>query len=191
MINYPNGKKFQSEKNINYSRRGMSLEEDLNDTNKFYLENDIAAIYKKPTPITIVNVDYKSRSTAKITEAYFQTPSTTDYNGVYKGKYLDFEAKETHSKTSLVLSIFHPHQIAHLRRVIKYGGIGFIIVRFSELGETFIVFAQNLFDYLDTFERKSIPHQWFIENGKLIPYRYQKKVDYLNEIDKYLLEEKQ
>ena len=83
MINYPNGKKNSNEKTINYANRGMSLEDDLNDTNKYYLQNDIAAVYKKPTPITIVNVEYKSRSTAKITEAYFQVPSTTDYNGVY------------------------------------------------------------------------------------------------------------
>lgn len=191
MINYPNGKKFQSEKNINYARRGMSLEEDLNDTNKYYLETDVAAIYKKPTPVTIVNVDYKSRSTAKITEAYFQTPSTTDYNGVYKGKYLDFEAKETHSKTSLVLSIFHPHQLAHLRRVIKYGGIGFVIIRFSELGETYLVYASDLFEFIDSTSKHSIPYKWFTEKGKMIPYRYQKKVDYLNVIDEYLSEENQ
>ena len=191
MINYPNGKKFQNEKNINYARRGMSLEEDLNDTNKYYLETDVAAIYKKPTPVTIVNVDYKSRSTAKITEAYFQTPSTTDYNGVYKGRYLDFEAKETRSKTSLVLSIFHPHQLTHLRKVIKYGGIGFVIIRFSELSETYLVFAIDLFEYIDATSKQSIPYKWFKEKGKLIPYRFQKKVDYLNVIDKYLSEEKQ
>ncbi|MDO4378439.1 MAG: Holliday junction resolvase RecU [Erysipelotrichia bacterium] len=191
MINYPNGKKFQSDKSINYARRGMSLEEDLNDTNKYYLENDIAAIYKKPTPITVVNVEYKSRSTAKITEAYFQVPSTTDYNGIYKGKYLDFEAKETKSKTSLVLSIFHPHQLTHLRRVERYGGIGFVIIRFSELDQTFLVYASKLFSYIDNTAKKSIPYKWFLENGTMIPYRYQKKVDYLNEIDKYLLEEKQ
>ena len=56
MINYPNGKKNSNEKTINYANRGMSLEDDLNDTNKYYLQNDIAAVYKKPTPITIVNV---------------------------------------------------------------------------------------------------------------------------------------
>lgn len=190
MVNYPNGKSFQTTKSINYSRRGMSLEDDLNATNRYYLEADIAAIYKKPTPITIVNVDYQSRSTAKITEAYFQTPSTTDYNGVYKGLYLDFEAKETHSNTSLVLSMIHPHQLQHLARVVKYQGIGFMIVRFTNLNQTFFVFADRLLDYLATTTRKSIPLSWFQKNGELIPFNYTIRVDYLKIIDKYVLEEK-
>ena len=34
-----------------------------------------------------MKVDYPNRSHAKIVEAYYQTPSTTDYNGIYRGKY--------------------------------------------------------------------------------------------------------
>lgn len=190
MVNYPSGRSFNQNKNINYSRRGMSLEDDLNDTNKYYLDADIAAVYKKPTPITIVTVDYKSRSTAKITEAYFQTPSTTDYNGVYKGLYLDFEAKETHSNTSLVLSMIHPHQLTHMERVIKHNGVAFLIVRFAGLDETYFVFAEKLLGFIKTTTRKSVPHDWFVQNGYLIPYKYNIKVDYLKVIDKYVLEEK-
>ena len=56
MINYPNGSRVKIEKSIDYGRRGMSLEDDLNATNKYYLESDIAAVYKKPTPIQITKV---------------------------------------------------------------------------------------------------------------------------------------
>ncbi len=186
MVNYPNGKFSNRSKIINYSRRGMSLEEDLNQTNKYYLEIDRAVIYKKPTPVTIVDVDYKSRSTARITEAYFQSPSTTDYNGIYKGLYLDFEAKETSSKTSLVLAMIHPHQLEHMRRIVEHKGIGFLIVRFSYHDETFLVFAKDLFDFLKKTKRKSIPYSWFKEKGIIIPYHYQIKVDYLSVIDSHI-----
>ena len=105
MINYPNGKKYNNNhNNTSASNRGMALEDDINATNKYYLETDIANIHKKPTPIQIVHVDYPARNMAKITEAYFKVPSTTDYNGVYRGKAIDFEAKECASKTAFPLS---------------------------------------------------------------------------------------
>ena len=82
------------------SRRGMSLESDINTACQYYLDLDKANIHKKPTPITIVKVDYPSRNKAKITEAYFKVPSTTDYNGIYRGYYVDFEAKECRCRSS-------------------------------------------------------------------------------------------
>ena len=73
---------------INNKNRGMSLEQEINETNDYYRLNDIAVINKKATPITVVKcVDNK------ITEAYFSEKSTTDYNGVYNGLYIDFEVK--------------------------------------------------------------------------------------------------
>ena len=164
------------------------MEEDLaiQTLNKYYLENDVAVVYKKPTPVKVVK-----QINEKIVSAFFEKPSTTDYNGVYKGKYLDFEAKETKSKTSLVLSIFHPHQLQHLERVVRYGGIGFTIIRFKEYDETYFVKAEILLNKINSSDKKSIPYNWFKENGILIPYRYQKKVDYLKVIDEYILEEQQ
>jgi len=69
----------------------MELEEDINFANKYYLNNDIAVIHKKPIPIQIVEVNYPSRSSAMITKAFYKTPSTTDYNGLWNGKYIDFD----------------------------------------------------------------------------------------------------
>ena len=120
-MNYPNKKKIINENYIYYGKRGMNLEDDINSSNKYYLDNDIAVIYKKPTPIKVVKVDYNKRINTKITEAYYEIPSTTDYNGIYKGKYIDFEAKETKSKTSFSLNNIHKHQIDHLIKVKNHG----------------------------------------------------------------------
>ena len=81
---------YTHKKGVNFSDRGMTLEQQINESNKYYLTEEIAVVHKKPTPIQIVKVDYPKRSKAVIREAYFRQASTTDYNGVYKGYYLDF-----------------------------------------------------------------------------------------------------
>lgn len=65
-MNYPGGIKKQTKHEVSYSNRGMSLEADINETNLYYRNNDIAIIYKKPTPITVSRVDYHSRIDAVI-----------------------------------------------------------------------------------------------------------------------------
>src|SRR5690625_4098249 len=152
-MRYPQGIRRSNEQSIanhqSYSNRGMNLEEDINLTNKYYLAMNLAVIHKKPTPVQIVNVNYPKRSAAVITEAYFQQASTTDYNGIYRGKYIDFEAKETRSTTSFPLANVHEHQINHMRSVIEHGGISFMIIRFTNLNETYFYKATNLFQYWD------------------------------------------
>ena len=183
-MNYPSGIKNKFSKTISHSNRGMTLENDLNETNQYYLNNNIGIIYKKPTPITIVDVDYRSRKDAIITKAYFKTPSTTDYNGIYKGKYIDFEAKETISNTSFPLHNIHTHQIEHLRMVDLHGGIAFLIIRFAKLDLTYLLFYKDLETFIILDKKKSIPLQYFKDHGLLISNKYNPRVDYLNIIDK-------
>ena len=172
--------------NTIYANRGMGLETEINETNTFYLLNDIAVIHKKPTHITINKVDYYSKEHAMIKEGYFKTPSTTDYNGIYKGKYIDFEAKETKQKTSFPLNNIHKHQIEHLKKIVNHGGIGFIIVRFTSLNQTYYLKAEDLFEFFDSNNRKSIPIEFFKKKGYLIKDKYQPRVDYLEIVDKIL-----
>ena len=185
MVNYPKGiKKTATVHKNSTSNRGMDLENEINKTNLYYLDNDIAVVYKKPTPITIVKVDYPKRSAAKVTEAYFQVPSTTDYNGLYKGQYIDFEAKECASKTSFPLSSIHKHQLEHLKRIIKNGGIAFLIIRFTIYNETYFIKADRFLAFIENSTRKSVPYSWFQENGSLISGTYVKPVDYIEIVKK-------
>lgn len=181
-MRYPAGLNKNFKGTIHYDNRGMNLEADLNATNEYYRNMDIGVIYKKPTPITIVKVDYPSRYEAVIKEAYFRTPSTTDYNGVYKGRYIDFEAKET-SLNYFPISNIHEHQIKHLKQVIKNDGIGFIIVSFTKFNKVFLLTADKLIEYIENSKRKSIPLDYFEENGYLIKTGYNPRLNYLKIID--------
>ena len=183
-MNYPNGIKKKSVASITtHKNRGMNLESELNITNEYYKEIDKAYIYKKTTPIKITKVDYPSRDKATIKEAFFTVPSTTDYNGLYKGKYIDFEAKETKSSTAFALANIHAHQITHLKNIDKHQGIAFLIVRFSVLNETYLLTAKNLINFIENTERKSIPIEYFRKNAYLLKDGYRPRIDYLKIVD--------
>ena len=186
-MNYPNGiKRLNINKETTYKNRGMSLENEINSANEYYRIMDLAYIYKKPTPIKIVKTDYPSRDKAVIREAYFTIPSTTDYNGLYKGYYVDFEAKETRNKTSFSLNNIHSHQIKHLENIYRHNGIAFLIVRFTTLNKTFLLLVSDLLELINNNKRKSIPIDFFDKKGYIIKDSLKPTIDYLKVLDKVM-----
>ena len=203
-MNYPNGKPFYGNKSqvgrtykdekskINYGGRGMSLESDIELSNTHYLKLGQAVIHKKPTPVQIVNVHYPMRSKAVINEAYFRTPSTTDYNCIYKAHYLDFEAKETKNKTSFPLNNMHEHQVIHMDACYDQGGIVFLLIRFKLLDEVYLLPYCKFKYYWHRYKKeikKSITVEEIRKNGYYIPYQYQPRLNYLKAVDKLILDE--
>lgn len=188
MIRYPNGSPLPPQKErakttvTSVANRGMGLEDDINISNQYYNDQNIALITKRPTPINIVKVDYTHG--ARITDAYFEQQSTTDYNGVYKGRYLDFEAKSSNSKTSFPLSNISAHQIKHLKGVLFHGGIAFFIISFATLCEVYLLDAKFVIDFYEHGERKSIPLEVIKKEGVAIRQGYNPRLFYLEAVDK-------
>ena len=189
-MKYPNGQDYKpTEKKekkttrgiLNAGNRGMSFEEDINLSNEYYNEMDICLITKRPTPINIVKVDYTHG--AKITSAYFEKQSTTDYNGIYKGRYIDFEAKNTKNKTSFPLANIPIQQIIHLTRVIKQGGIAFFLIQFESLGEVYLLDASFVIDFYHNSERKSIPYEVIKKEGYFITQRLRPRLNYIEAVE--------
>ena len=163
-----------------YGNRGMTLEEDINLTNEYYKEKNIALIYKKPIPIKVLKVN---ESKTRIKDGFYEKKSTLDYSGIYKEKYIEFDANETNSKTSFPLSNIHEHQIEHIKNVIFYKGIAFLIIRFNIINKTYILNGVQLIDFINTNDRKSIPLEYFENNCKKIELKYRPRLDYLKSID--------
>ena len=196
MIKYSNGKSYspkeikksEDKKTVSLKRRlssanrGMDLEGDINESNQYYKDNNLCLITKRPTPINVVKVDYSKG--AIITNAYFEKQSTTDYNGVYKGRYIDFEAKQTKSKTSFPLANISKHQIEHLEGVIQHGGIAFFIIEFVTRDEVYLLDASYVIEFYKHGERKSIPYEKFLEVAHQIKRGFSPRLDYLPIVDK-------
>lgn len=186
MVKYPNKKRVltPSQKNEKHytAHRGMNLEEDISLSNKYYLAVDRAVIYKKPTPVQIVKVDYPARNAARITEAYYQRPSTTDYNGIYRGQYIDFEAKETR-KDKFPFANIHAHQIEHLQRIINHGGIAFVMIAFTHRGETYLIDAQYVIDEYQHADHRYMTYEDIKAHGHLIRQGFQPRLYYLDVVD--------
>lgn len=201
MVKYPSGslaafrkstkepkirKNFEHRKNVSFSGRGMTLEQMINESNKYYRLKEIAVVHKKPTPVQIVKVDYPKRSRAVIREAYFRQESTTDYNGVYQGYYLDFEAKETKNKTNFPLKNFHEHQIVHLEECLKQQGICFTIIGFTSLKRYFVTPASFIIKAWWTKDKSSVTlpevEKWSVE----IKSGFQPTLPYLIAVDRFI-----
>ena len=194
MVNYPHKLKAKSSINkpipgtVNFANRGMSFEKMINESNNYYLSRGLAVIHKKPTPIQIVKVDYPNRSRAKIVEAYFRQASTTDYSGVYKGHYIDFEAKETRQKKSMPMKNFHSHQIEHMEAVLEQKGICFVLLHFSSLSETYLLPASYLIEFYKIDKGgKSMPLTYIQEHGYPIEMQQLPSIPYLEIIEQKLL----
>jgi recombination protein U len=199
LVKYPDGsvreiedKKKKKEKDFSKSNLGSDFETEINESNDYYRLKQIAVIHKKPTPIQIVKVDYPARNKAKIVEAYYKTPSTTDYNGIYKEKYIDFEAKSCR-ELNFSFERIYDHQIRHLEQIDKMGGISFLIIEFSSIDEVYILPAKLLVEkYEESLNggRKSIPYDYIKDNGVVVERGFAPRLAYLKAVDKYYFKKK-
>ncbi|MFC4403295.1 Holliday junction resolvase RecU [Gracilibacillus xinjiangensis] len=164
-------------------KRGAALENLINYANEIYLQKGIAVINKRPTPVKVT----KSKGT-RIINGFFEEKSTVDFDGVYKGNALYFEAKST-KDPRFPLKNIHKHQIEYMYHAQKAGAICFFIIEFAGPSEQFLVpfdFIHHYVVHADRGGRKSIPYDDFLyysvgllksQNG--IPLDYLSAVDIL------------
>jgi recombination protein U len=129
----------------------------------------------------VVKVDYQQG--AKITQAYFEKQSTTDYNGIYRGKYVDFEAKSTQSNTALPIANITIHQREHLSKIVDQGGVAFLLISFSKRDEVYVLSAKDFLNFTDKEKRQSLPYDWIKSKGKRVSIQFQPRLDYLKAVD--------
>lgn len=125
--------------------RGMGLETLLDMSNTVYRNRGQALITKRPTPVVIERKLAGGKISGRLEKA-----STVDYEGVYRGRSIQFEAKSTKVKTRFDLDNIHDHQVNHMRQAAKCGAIVFLVIEFTTRKETFFVPAEVV---VDAFEK--------------------------------------
>jgi recombination protein U len=152
------------------------------------MKRGIAVIQKVPTPITPVEVNNAKHT---ITSAYFEKKSTVDFIGVAGGVALCFDAKETMVK-NLPLRNIHQHQIEFMNAFGRQRGLSFLLVRFHQTDEVYLLPCERLTAFFDAAEkggRKSVPYEAFDPEFR-VWNRDGYPVHYLPAADKYLAAKK-
>lgn len=203
VIKYPDGRevKIKKDKSVDHRKKenrteedkardkyikanmGMNFEKDITKCCDYYRENMIADIYKRPTPIKVVKMS--KTHPGMIEEAYFQEKSTTDFVGIYKGKYIDFECKET-IHDLVPYSMIREQQFRHLKTIIEMGGIGFFLVSFKTAQEVYLIDAKKILEEVEKKNHPGFKRTYFIENGIKVERSYNPPYKLIEAIDEMM-----
>ncbi|WP_036452964.1 Holliday junction resolvase RecU [Mycoplasma buteonis] len=134
--------------------KGMFLEEVINRSLNYYAMNNIAFIEKKTVPFLITKVNsVKETNGGKQIQGYLFQKSTVDYIGMYRGKFICFEAKSCKINRFDYKNI-KEHQIEYLNLIENNGGIAFLIFYFET--ENVFLKTDPVWVYNDMIYNKSV-----------------------------------
>ena len=168
-------------RNSSHANRGLNFEHEIELSNNWYNEEGVCMVLKRPTPIKVIGVDHKRM---RITDAVYLKQSTLDYSGVYRGRYIDFEAKST-QLSSFPISNVLGHQIKHIEKVLKHEGISFLLISFEKHQEVFFVHGRQLISLIENGV-KSIKYDWIKENCHSVPLKFNPRIDYISVLKNYV-----
>lgn len=165
-------------------KRGMAFEATLNLVNQLYKARKIAVINKRATPVKVL----KSKGT-KVLSGYFEEKSTVDYDGVYRGRSICFEAKSVETATRFDLSNLHDHQYEYLNSVDQQGAIAFVLIEFRNSKDIYLCSLSMIRKYVNQSRnggRKSIPIEAFEYEAMLVKDTGRAPLDYLECVDRII-----
>lgn len=138
-----------------FSNRGMFLETLINQTAWYYEQQGHCIIFKRSVPVSI----YKNED--NVVCAKVISKSGSDYYGIYKGRMIDFEAKQT-TNNYFLLSNIKSHQWDHLIKIQKFNGISFIVLHLLTEDSYYVIDIDKIIEYRNTTK---LTLEWIHSNG--------------------------
>jgi recombination protein U len=163
----------------NHANRGQYLEKWVEQSNHMYNVKGKAIISKIPTPWKIQRKNSPYTKQYKITGAFPEQKSTVDFGGTASNLSIWFDVKATTNKTSFPLGNIHKHQTEYLQKVAKQGGKAFILIHSRESKKTWLLWIDQLLDFMEQNTRKSIPFEWLETYCEEVPRGKGIVLDYL------------
>ena len=119
------------------------------------------------------------------TAGFYGVSNPADYR-LYKYPYTFLLELKTHKGKSLPIDKIKENQIQGMYKAVQHRGIyaGFLI-NFRELEETYYIAVQDVVDFINSKERKSIPVEWCRETGVKIEQQ-KKRVRYTYDLSSWL-----
>lgn len=168
---------------ISYGNRGMAFENLVEMTNKQYFNQGAAVIQKIATPVKVTKIDRAGR----IRDGWYEKKSTVDFIGTANGRGIAFDAKSTQERTRFNLDNVSDHQVTFLKKYHDQGGISFLLVQFAKHHQVYVLPFHKFFEWWENAMvggRKSIPHDWFVENCDTVKSKNGYVLHYLDVIFK-------
>lgn len=146
---------------------GLAFEERIKQSCDVYKANNVALIHKIPTPWS---VSYDN-STKRVKRAFPQGKSSVDFEGIWQGRSVAFEAKSTIERKRFELKNVQPHQLEYLRLHQEHGGISFFLIEFSKFNEVYFMQYDQMENWMKQSRnggRRSIPYHWIMANCEIV-----------------------
>lgn len=157
--------------NIN-SNKGMLLESIIETSINWINKTDQGWFTKQDVPIKINKVNNN-----KIIGTLYKK-SNVDYYGIYKGKFICFEAKQT-NKDKFYTNNIKENQFSFLETIFNNKGISFLIIMFTKYDSIYLVNFKKLKENIQKF----IDINWCEYNGIKLELLLPGKIDILSKIE--------
>lgn len=119
------------------------------------------------------------------TSGFYGVSNPCDYI-LFRSPYLFLVELKTHKGKSIPIAKIRPNQIQGMEKATHYEGVyGGFLVNFRELEETYYITVQDVIQFTQTEERKSIPVEWCRDHGVKIEQK-KKRVRYSYDLESWL-----
>ena len=158
--------------------KGMYIETIVNNSIKFYCLNKIALFRKQGLQIKVISVN-DDNVVGKLA-----SKCDVDYYGIYKGRFIAIETKQTKNNFFDVRNILD-HQIDFLTNIINYGGLSYLIIYFQNSNTVYFIDYQKFyFSFIKSMTaKKRIYEVWFTKNATKLEVIYPGRVDFIKKIE--------